>query len=103
MAQTEYRVAVSARAAHMLVEHAAFLARVSPAAAERLTAAFETAANSLAYTPQRCPWLIGEELPRNAYRTLLFEKRYLLLFTVHGDLVQVEYMIDTRQDYRWLP
>ena len=35
--QNKYRVTVSARAAQMLVSHAAFLAQVSPAAAERLT------------------------------------------------------------------
>ena len=33
--QNKYRVIVSARAAQMLVSHAAFLAQVSPAAAER--------------------------------------------------------------------
>lgn len=43
--QNKYRVTVSARAAQMLVSHAAFLAQVSPAAAERLTVEFEKAAN----------------------------------------------------------
>lgn len=33
--QNKYRVIVSARAAQMLVSHAAFLAQVNPAAAER--------------------------------------------------------------------
>ena len=42
--QNKYRVIVSARAAQMLVSHAAFLAQVSPAAAERLTVEFEKAA-----------------------------------------------------------
>ena len=45
--QNKYRVIVSARAAQMLVSHAAFLAQVSPAAAERLTVEFEKAAKSL--------------------------------------------------------
>ena len=42
--QNKYRVIVSARAAQMLVSHAAFLAQVNPAAAERLTVEFEKAA-----------------------------------------------------------
>ena len=42
--QNKYHVIVSARAAQMLVSHAAFLAHVSPAAAERLTVEFEKAA-----------------------------------------------------------
>ena len=76
--QNKYRVIVSARAAQMLVSHAAFLAQVSPAAAERLTVEFEKAAKSLEQIPQRCPWLRGEYIPKNAYRFILFEKRYIV-------------------------
>ncbi len=43
--QNKYRVIVSARTAQMLVSHAAFLAQVSPAAAERLTVEFERLQN----------------------------------------------------------
>ena len=57
--QNKYRVIVSARAAQMLVSHAAFLAQVNPAAAERLTVEFEKAAKSLEQMPQRCPWLLS--------------------------------------------
>ena len=56
----KYHVIVSERATQMLVSHAAFLAQVSPEAAERLTAEFEKAANSLELMPQRCPWLTGD-------------------------------------------
>ena len=65
--QNKYRVIVSARAAQMLVSHAAFLAQVSPAAAERLTVEFEKAAKSLEQMPQRCPWLRGEYIPKNRH------------------------------------
>ena len=78
--QNKYCVVVSARAAQMLVSHAAFLAQASPAAAERLTVEFEKAAKSLEQMPQRCPWLKGEYIPKNAYRFILFEKRYMLIF-----------------------
>lgn len=64
--QNKYRVIVSARAAQMLVSHAAFLAQVNPAAAERLTVEFEKAAKSLEQMPQRCPWLKGEYIPKNS-------------------------------------
>lgn len=66
--QNKYRVIVSERATQMLVSHAAFLAQVSPEAAEQLTIEFEKTANSLELMPQRCPWLTGEYIPRNAYR-----------------------------------
>lgn len=98
----KYHVVVSERATKMLVSHAAFLAQVSPEAAERLVASFEEAANSLEYMPHRCPWLTGEYIPRNAYRFLLFEKRYLLIFQIQDNTVYADYVVDCRQDYGWL-
>lgn len=84
--QNKYRVIVSERATQMLISHAAFLAQVSPEAAERLTAEFEKTANSLELMPQRCPWLTGEYIPRNAYRFILFEKRYMIIFQIVDDI-----------------
>ena len=100
--QSNYQLIVSARAAQMLVSHAAFLAQVSEAAAERLVVTFEEAANSLRQIPQRCPWLIGEFIPRNLYRYLIFEKRYLIIFQIKDDIVYADYVVDCRQDYTWL-
>ena len=60
MEQSEYRVVVSQQAVQMLASHAAFLAQVSPPAAERLIASFEKAAHSLEHMPQRCAWFSGE-------------------------------------------
>ena len=100
--QNRYRVIVSEWATQMLVSHAAFLAQVSPEEAERLTAEFEKTANSLETMPQRCPWLIGEYIPRNAYRLILFEKRYMIIFQIVDDIVYADYVVDCRQDYSWL-
>ena len=96
--QNKYRVIVSERATQMLVSHAAFLAQVSPEAAERLTAEFEKTANSLELMPQRCSWLTGEYIPRNAYRFILFEKRYMIIFQIVDDIVYADYVVDCRQD-----
>lgn len=100
--QNRYRVIVSEHATQMLVSHAAFLAQVSSEAAERWTVEFEKAANSLEMIPQRCSWLTGEYIPRNAYRFILFEKRYMLIFQVRDNMVYVDYVVDCRQDYGWL-
>ncbi len=69
--RNKYRVVVSERAERMLVSHAAFLAQVSPQAAERLAVEFEKAANSLEIMPQRCPWLVEsifQETPTDGSR-----------------------------------
>lgn len=100
--KNNYQVIVSKRAAEMLVSHAAFLAQSSPSAADRLTREFEEAANSLNAMPQRCPWLRGEYIPRNAYRYILFGKRYLLIFQIVDHTVYADYVVDCRQDYGWL-
>lgn len=100
--QNKYRVIVSERATQMLVSHAAFLAQVSPEAAERLTTEFEKTANSLELMPQRCPWLTGEYIPRNVYRFILFEKSYMITFQIIDDIVHADYVVDCRQDYSWL-
>ena len=86
----------------MLISHAAFLASVSPEAAEQLTRQFIAAAESLERMPERCAWLNGEQLPVNRYRKLLFGKRYLMIFSIDGDTVYVAYVVDCRQDYGWL-
>lgn len=94
----KYQVIVSERATQMLVFHAAFLAQVSPEAAERLTVEFEKTANSLETMPQRCPWLTGEYIPRNACRFILFEKRYMIIFQIKDDIVYADYVVDSRQE-----
>ena len=87
-----YRVIVSERAAQLLISHASFLAQVS----------FEEAAQSLAFMPQRCAWLAGDYIPRHAYRFIVFEKRYMIIFQIKDDEVYADYVVDCRQDYRWL-
>lgn len=100
--QNRYHVIVSERAKQMLVSHAAFLAQVSPKAAQRLADEFEETANSLELMPQRCPWLTGEYIPKNAYRFIMFGKRYMVIFQIADDVVYADYVVDCRQDYGWL-
>ena len=100
--QNKYQVIVSEQAANMLISHAAFLAQSSIQAAEKLIEAFEQAAKGLETMPQRHPWLLSAEIPKNVYRFALFEKRYMLLFQIKGQTVYADYVVDCRQDYAWL-
>ena len=100
--QSKYRVIVSERATQMRVSQVAVVAQTSPEAAERLTVEFEKTAHSLEVMPQRCPWLTGEYIPRKAYRFILFEKRYMLIFQIVDDIVYADYVVDCKQDYNWL-
>lgn len=100
--QSRYNIIVSDVATQMLVSHAAFLAQVSTSAAERLVDAFEYTTKTLECMPQRCPYVKGDYIDKKAYRFILFEERYMLIFQIEDDTVYVDYVVDTRQDYSWL-
>lgn len=100
--QSKYRVIVSATGTQMLDFTCCILAQTSLEAAECLTVEFEKTAHSLEVMPQRCPWLTGEYIPRKAYRFILFEKRYMIIFQIVDDIVYADYVVDCRQDYNWL-
>lgn len=98
----KFNVVVSKKATFMLISHAAFLAKVSADAAERLVGEFEKNANTLKNMPNRNPWLIADYIPRHQYRYITFEKRYLVIYQIIDNTVYIDYVLDCRQDYRWL-
>ena len=97
-----YSVIVSEKAKQMLVSHAAFLAKVSPTAAEKLVEDFQETASSLESMPNRCPWFSGAYIPKHQYRYIVFSKRYMLIYQIVDNTVYIDYCIDCRQDYNWL-
>jgi len=100
--EKKYTVIIQDPATEMLLEHARFLAQVSEAAANRLVDEFYDKAKSLEYMPERCPWLIDNNLPIKKYRKIILDKRYLLLFITKEDAVYIDAVVDCRQDYNWL-
>lgn len=97
-----FSVVISEKSKKMLVSHTAFLAKVSPSAAEKLVSDFQQTALSLQHLPNRCPWLSGANSPMYRYRYILFDKRYMLIYQIIGKTVYIDYCIDCRQDYSWL-
>lgn len=86
----------------MLTSHAYFIAQVSEEVAERFVTSFEEKASSLETMPHRCPWFSGDYIPKNVYRYLLIEKRYMILFQIKEHIVYADYILDCRQDYQWI-
>jgi len=97
-----YTVIVSDRAADMLLEHLRFIAQASIEAADRLRMEIIEAVKFLEKFPDRNPWLSDPALPVNKYRKMVINKRYLIIYQIRGDLVFVEYVLDCRQNYKWL-
>ena len=97
-----YKVVVSEKAAEMLLQHLRFVAVVGRQAAEKFRKEVMQATMNLQSMPLRNPWLEHEALPIQKYRKHLTNKRYLLIYQVKDTTVYVEYVLDCRQDYRWL-
>jgi hypothetical protein len=98
----KYQVIVSERAAEMLVSHIRFVARVSQQAAEDLRKKIIESAKTLEELPERGSWLIDPNLPRNKYRKLVVESRYMLIYQVKDCIVYIDSIIDCRRDYPWI-
>jgi plasmid stabilization system protein ParE len=98
----QYKVIVSDRARQMLAGHIRFLAQKSPSAARKVKNDLMDAIRFLSIMPERCPFLNTEFIPLNKYHKLFVEKRYLVLYQIKDRTVYVDYIVDCRQDYRWL-
>lgn len=97
-----FSVIVSIKAAEMLTDHARFLANVSEEAARNFIEEFQRAAKSLELLPERNSWLTDLTLPTYKYRKLVFSKRYMIIYQIKANKVYLDYVLDCRQDYKWL-
>lgn len=96
------RIIVSDRARQMLAGHIRFLAQKSPAAARKIKNDLMDAIRSLREMPERRPFLNAEYIPLNKYHKMFVEKWYLILYQIRDQTVYVDYIVDCRQDYKWL-
>lgn len=102
MVNKKYTVMFSDKATSMLIQHVRFLASVSPSAAEKLHREIIKEAKALEFMPESYPWLNAEKITVNKYRKKLVAKRYLLIYQIKDNIVYVDYVVDCRQDYKWL-
>lgn len=98
----KYKVIVSDRAKQMLGAHIRFLAKVNKEASRRTKEKIMEALCSLSEMPQRYPPFRDIEIPDCRYRKMYIEKWYLVIFQIKSSTVEVDYIIDLRQDYSWL-
>ena len=97
-----YRVVVSDRARQMLASHILFLVQKSPSASRKVKNKLMDAIRSLQQMSERFPFLQAEFIPPNKYHKMIVEKWYLILYQVKDQTTYVDYIVDCRQDYRWL-
>jgi len=98
----KYKVIISDKASAMLESHFLFLARVSPSAADKLVDKILDEIESLHENPERFPIYQSENITNCTYHKMLSAKRYLVIYEISGDTVNVDYIVDCRSDYQWL-
>ncbi len=98
----EFEIIVSDRARQMLVSHVSFLAKKSPSATRKTKDELLVAIRSLSQMPERFPYLEADFIPVNKYHKMYVREWYLILYQIRNNIVYVDYIVDCRQDYRWL-
>lgn len=98
----KYRVIISEKAAKDIADHLSFLANVSQSAASDAKKRIVEAVHSLEQMPNRYPFFEDDLIPKNKYHKMYIENWYLVLYQIRDDTVYVEYILDCRQEYRWL-
>jgi len=98
----QFKIIVSNRFRQMLASHVRFLAQKNPSAARKVKNVLMGAIYSLYQMPDRFPFLETEFIPPNKYHKMFVEKWYLVLYQIKDQTVYVDYIVDCRQDYKWL-
>ena len=98
----KYQVIISDRAKEMLGMHLRFLAQLNMPAAAKLKRRLVEEIRSLSEMPQRYPFFNEPYIPANKYHKLYVENWYLILYQIKDAIVYVDWIVDCRQDYRWL-
>lgn len=94
----KYNILLASRVKAQLLRHTEFLARVSVPAAKRFRDAYADTLEQIEDNPYQFPVDTDLSLPEGLYRKALFAKRYKALFSVEGDTVYIDAVVDCRQD-----
>ena len=86
----------------MLQKHIAFIGNVSKKAAKDTKNIIIDSIKKLKEDPQIYPFFENNIIPSNKYHKYVISKRYIILYQIKDNVVYVDYIIDTRQDYSWL-
>ncbi len=98
----KYHVIVSDRAVQMLERHIRFLAQVSKDAARQTKNEIIGEIRALEEMPLRWSFLDEPYIPACKYHKMPVAGRYLVLYQVRDNRVEVDYILDCREDYGWL-
>lgn len=94
----KYEVIISRRVEATLLLHVRFLSKVSIQAARILRDAFKDAIGKLSSNPFQFQEELDLNLPKGKYRRAILLRRYKVVFSVKGNTVFVDAVVDCRQE-----
>ena len=95
---SKYKVIVAHCVHTMLLQHIAFIARVSVPAAKRFREEFAGVLKALSENPFQFPPYEDPNLPEDTYRGAFFAKWYKVVFSVSDKVVYLDAVIDCRAE-----
>lgn len=98
----KYKIIFAQRVDQMLLRHIEFLTCVSVPAARRFYQEFETILYKIEDNPFQFPVEEDLNLPSGRYRKALFAKWYKAVFSVSGDTIYLDAVVDCRMDNKRL-
>ena len=97
-----YNIIISNEAQRQLGNCVLFIAKENPEAAQRLRERLVSSIRSLEQMPGRYHLFNEPYIAANKYHKMFVGNWYLILYQIRDKNVYVEYVVDCRQDYRWL-
>lgn len=94
----KYEVIISRRAEETLLLHVRFLSNVSIRVAKILRDAFKDTIGKLSSNPFQFQEEVDLNLPKGKYRRAILLRRYKVVFSVKGNKVFVDAVVDCRQE-----
>lgn len=98
-----FRVGVSGLAAEMLEVHALYLSQYSEDGPKKFKYEFYKKLDGLDFMPRRYSRVYDDDETMGELRKAWFyHNRYAIIFSIKGDVITVEHVIDGRMDNSWL-
>ncbi len=98
----KYDVIISEKAKQQLAIHISFIAKVNKESAVKTKNLIIERMRSLEKMPERYPFFDEDYIPKNKYHKMFVENWYIIIYQIRDNTVFIDYIIDCRQDYKWL-
>lgn len=98
----KYKIFISEKANQQIKENLVFISNVAKEAANKQKIIFKDSIDKIEEDPKAYPFFESKYIPANKYHKYIVSKRYIIIYQIQDDVIYVDYVVDTRQNYQWL-